>query len=131
MAAILLILISLGAVLALISAVRALRAWLGYRRARAAFQTDVADEVARLAKRAGELERGVASLDARASQLPIRISELQQSLAMLKTLTGVLGTSLRQAQRLLSLTSVKTSGTAHLADILGKRWQSWKTRRAV
>lgn len=129
MVTVLLILISIGAVLALVTGVLAFRAWLVYRRARAAFQTEVTDEVARLAQRAGELEKSVASLDARAGQLPVRISELQQSLAALKTLTGVLGTSLRQAQKILSVTRIKTSGTATLSNTIGKRWQSWRTNR--
>lgn len=129
MVTILLILISIGAVLALVTGVLALRSWLVYRRARATFQTEVTDEVARLAQRAGELERGVARLDARANQLPVKISELQQSLAALTALTGVLGTSLRQAQKILSVTRIKTSGTATLSNTIGKVWRSWKTSR--
>lgn len=129
MITILLILIPFGAILTLVTGLRALRAWLAYRRARATFQTEVTDEVARLAQRTGELERGVARLDARANQLPVRISELQQSLAALTALTGVLGTSLRQAQKILSVTRIKTSGTATLSDTIGKQWRSWKTNR--
>lgn len=129
MVTVLLILISIGAILALVAGVLALRAWLVYRWARAAFQTEVTDEVARLAQRTGELERSVANLDARASQLPVRISELQQSLIALKALTGILGASLRQAQKILSVTRIKTSGTATLSNTIGKRWRSWKANR--
>lgn len=115
-----LILILIGAVVALAASVRALRAWLGFRRARAAFQTDVADEVERLARRTGEIETRLSALDARAQQLPVRISELQQTLTTLKVLTGALATSLGQAQRVLSVTRIKTSGTSYLADALAK-----------
>lgn len=128
MITVLFILIAAGALLALVTGTRAVRAWLGFRRARTAFQDEVAAEVERLAGRAGETEVRVSALETRSRQLPIRISELQRSLATLKILTGVLATSLRQAQSVLSVTQLKTSGTANLADILGKRWRTWRAR---
>jgi hypothetical protein len=59
MPAVFLVLIALGALISLVASVRALRAYFGYRRARAAFQGSVTDEVARLAERTGELESGL------------------------------------------------------------------------
>ena len=110
------IMILLGAVISLITAVRALGAYLRFRRARAAFQSEVTDEVARLAARTDELERNLSALDARASELPIQISELQQSLDTLQVLTGALGTSLRQVQRVLSFNALKVLS----ADRIGR-----------
>jgi chromosome segregation ATPase len=117
-----LVLILIGAFLALLAGVRALGAWLSFRRTRATFQKNVAEEVDRLSRRTGELEASLSALDARAQQLPVRISRLQESLTTLRVLTGALGTSLRQAQRILAVTRLKTTGTARLADLLGK-WQ--------
>ncbi len=118
MITVLLILIAVGALISLVTGLRALRAYLGYRRARAAFQNAVADEVARLAERAGELESGLSALDARAARLPIQISELQRSLTALRVLTGTLGASLRQAQRVLSYSALKTLSATHLGRLL-------------
>src|SRR5215210_9477404 len=99
---VLLILILVGALISLVTAFRALGAYLRFRRARAAFQSEVTDEVARLAARTDELEINISALDARAAELPIQISELQQSLRTLQILTRTLGTSLRQIQKALS-----------------------------
>jgi chromosome segregation ATPase len=118
MTVVLLILIAVGALISLAAAVRALRAYLGYRRARAAFQSDVTAEVARLAERTGELESGLSALDARAAALPIQISELQQSLTSLRVLTGALSASLRQVQRVLSYGAIKTLSAARLGRLL-------------
>ena len=110
------ILILLGALFSLITAFRALGAYLRFRRTRAAFQSEVTDEVARLATRTDELERNLSALDARAAALPIQISELQQSLNSLHTLTRALGLSLRQAQKILSFNALKTLS----ADRIGR-----------
>ena len=110
------ILILLGALLSLFTAIRALRAYLRYRRARATFQSEVTDEVARLAARTDELERNLSALDARAAELPIRISELQRNLDNLQVLTRALGTTLRQVQRVLSFNALKTLS----ADRIGR-----------
>jgi len=118
MIALFLILIALGALISLVAAVRALRAYLGYRRARAAFQGAVTNEVARLAERTSELESGLSALDARAAELPIQISELQQSLTRLRILTGALSASLRQVQRVLSYSAFKTLSAARLGRLL-------------
>jgi Sec-independent protein translocase protein TatA len=101
------ILILLGALLSLFTATRALGAYLRFRRARATFQSEVTDEVDRLAARTDELERNLSALDARASELPIQISELQQNLNNLQVLTRALGTTLRQVQRVLSFNALK------------------------
>jgi chromosome segregation ATPase len=101
------ILITLGAMISLFTAVRALGAYLRFRRARATFQSEVTDEVARLAARTDELERNISALDARASELPIQISELQRNLDNLQILTRALGTALRQVQKVLSFNALK------------------------
>jgi chromosome segregation ATPase len=101
------ILITLGAVISLFTAVRALGAYLRFRRTRATFQSEVTDEVARLAARTDELERNISALDARASELPIQISELQRNLDNLQILTRALGTALRQVQKVLSFNALK------------------------
>jgi hypothetical protein len=118
MTAVFLVLIALGALISLVASVRALRAYFGYRRARAAFQGSVTDEVARLAERTGELESGLSALDARVAELPIQISELQQSLTRLRILTGALSASLRQVQRVLSYSAFKTLSAARLGRLL-------------
>jgi cell division protein FtsB len=110
------ILILLGALLSLFTAIRALGAYLRYRRARATFQSEVTDEVARLAARTDELERNLSALDARVAELPIQISELQQNLNNLQVLTRALGTTLRQVQRVLSFSALKTLS----ADRIGR-----------
>ena len=112
------ILIPVGAVLALLGGVAALRAYLRLRRARAAFQSHLTEEVDRLSRRTGELEENLAVLDARAQQLPIRISELQQSLATLRVLTGALAATLRQAQKALSYSALKTLSAGRIADLI-------------
>lgn len=118
MTLILLILILIGALISLFAAVRALGAYLRFRRARAAFQNEVTDEVARLAERTTELESNISALDARAAELPIQISELQQSLSTLKVLTGALAASLRQVQKILSYSALKTLSAARIGKIL-------------
>ena len=110
------ILILLGAVISLVTAIRALGAYLRFRRTRAAFRSEVTEEIARLTARTDELERNLSALDARASELPIQISELQQSLDALQVLTNALGTSLRQVQRVLSFNALKTLS----ADRIGR-----------
>jgi chromosome segregation ATPase len=111
----------LGAALALVAAVRALRAYLRLRRARAALQNHLTDEVVRLGRRTGELEKSILGLEVRAQRLPVQISELQRSLATLQILTGALATSLRQTQKVLSYSALKTLGAARVADLLRDR----------
>ena len=115
---VLLILILVGAVISGVTALRALGAYLRFRRTRAAFQDEVTDEVASLAARTDELEISISALDARAAELPIQISELQQSLTTLQVLTRALGTSLRQVQRVLSYDALKTLSAARIGKIL-------------
>jgi hypothetical protein len=121
MGTILLILILAGAVFALVTAFGALGAYLRLRRARAALNQRLTEEIANLAQRTGELERGLSDLDARAQQLPIRISELQQSLSTLQVLTQALAATLRQAQRVLSYSALKTLSAGRIADLLRYR----------
>jgi septal ring factor EnvC (AmiA/AmiB activator) len=118
MGTVLVILMLVGAALALVAAVVALRAYLRLRRARAAFSQHLTEEVDDLARRSGELEKSVSELDSRAQQLPIQIAELQQSLATLQVLTEALATSLRQVQRVLSYSALKTLSAARIAEFL-------------
>jgi septal ring factor EnvC (AmiA/AmiB activator) len=107
-----------GAVLALFAAIGALRAYLRLRRARAALQSNLTEEVDRLSRRTGELEKNLSTLDARAQQLPIQIAELQQSLSTLRVLTAALAATLQQAQRVLSYSALKTLSAGRIADLL-------------
>jgi septal ring factor EnvC (AmiA/AmiB activator) len=118
---VLVILIIVGAALALVAALGALRAYLRLRRARAALQTHLTEEVASLSQRTGELEKSISALDARAQQLPVQVSELQQSLATLQILTEALATSLRQTQKVLSYSALKTLSAARASDLLRAR----------
>jgi chromosome segregation ATPase len=118
---VLVILMLAGAALALVGAVGALRAYLRLRRARAAFNQHVTGEVDDLARRTDELEKSLSELDARAQQLPIRIAELQQSLATLRVLTEALATSLRQVQKVLSYSALKTLSATRIAELLQLR----------
>ncbi|MEW6636180.1 MAG: hypothetical protein AB1425_05135 [Actinomycetota bacterium] len=116
------LLIAVGALLALASAVSALRAWLRYRRARLALHLRLDEEVARLARRTGEVEERLSTLEIRAARLPVRIAELQQSLATLRVLTDALSTTLLQARRVLSYPALKTLSAARLERILPLRF---------
>ena len=115
---VLLILILLGALISLVTAFRALGAYLRFRRTRVAFQDEVTDEVTRLATRTDELESSLSALDARAAELPIQISELQQSLNTLQVLTGALAASMRQVQKILSYNALKTLSADRIGRIL-------------
>jgi hypothetical protein len=115
---VLLILILLGALISVVTAFRALGAYLRFRRTRAAFQGEVMDEVTRLSARTDELEISLSALDARAAQLPVQISELQQNLTTLQVLTRALGASLRQVQKVLSYNALKTLSAARIGKIL-------------
>ncbi len=130
MGTVLLILILVGAALAIVAGVRALRAYLSYRRARAALQKHLAQEVDRLARRTGELEKNLSALDSRAQQLPLQISELQQSLSTLRVLIGALAASLRQVQRVLSYSSLKDLGSERIANALRSRRPREKRRQS-
>jgi uncharacterized protein YjiS (DUF1127 family) len=112
------LLILVGALLSVVAAVAALRAYLRLRRARAALNQRLTEEISDLARSTGELERCLSDLDARAQQLPIRISELQQSLSTLRILTEALAATLRQAQRVLSYSALKTLSAGRVADLL-------------
>jgi hypothetical protein len=118
---VLVILIIVGAALALVAALGALRAYLRLRRARAALQNHLTQEVASLSQRTGELEKSISALDARAQQLPVQVSELQQSLATLQILTEALATSMRQTQKVLSYSALKTLSAARASDLLRAR----------
>ena len=118
MATVLVILILVSAALALVAAVGAILAYLRLRRARAAFQTHLTEEVTRLSRRTGELEQSLSALEARAQVLPVQIAELQSSLATLQILTGALAATLRQAQKVLSYSALKTLSAARVAELL-------------
>jgi uncharacterized protein YjiS (DUF1127 family) len=127
----LLVLVLVGATLALVTAVIALRAYLQLRRARAALNQRLNEEISDLARRTGEMERSLSDLDARALQLPIRISELQQSLSTLRVLTQALAATLRQAQRVLSYSALKTLSASRVADLLRFRAAPGNDPRSV
>ena len=127
----LLILILVGAAFALVTAVIALRAYLRLRRARAALNQRLNEEISDLARRTGEMERSLSVLDARAQQLPIRISELQQSLSTLRVLTQALAATLRQAQRVFSYSALKTLSAGRVADLLRVRAAPGNDPRSV
>lgn len=105
---ILLVLVGLGAVFALASAVAALGAYLRFRRARLELQGRLTEEVESLSRRTAELEKGLAELQVRSSGLPIKINEIQHSLSTLQVLTGALAGSLRQARRVLAYSVLRT-----------------------
>ena len=121
MEAILLILGLVCALFALATGIKALRAYLGLRRARADLRDRLTEEVDSLALRTTELEKSITVLDARAQQLPVRISSLQQNLATLRILTGALATSLRQVQMVLSYAELKTFSATRVSDLLQMR----------
>ena len=116
-----LILILLGAGLAVVSAVVALGAYLRYRRARVELQQRLSAEVERLARRAGELERGAATLQARTAALPVTIGELQHSLSTLRILSGALASSLAQARKVLSYSLSEAVVNARQANTADRR----------
>ena len=128
-----LILISIlaGAVLALVAAIGALRAYLRLRRTRAALQSNLTEEVDRLSRRTGELEENLATLDARSQQLPIQIAELQQSLSTLRVLTTALAATLQQAQKVLSYSALKTSSAGRIAARRTSRARAERVGRAA
>jgi predicted nucleic acid-binding Zn-ribbon protein len=115
------ILVLLSALVASLTGSSALRAGLRLRRTQIALRSHLYSEVTRLADRTTELEKNLSALDARAQALPVRISELQQDLATLRVLTKALGASLRQTQRLLSFTDIKSSLAGPLAKAFETR----------
>jgi hypothetical protein len=121
MGTVLIILVFASALISLFAGISALRAGFRLHRTRIGVQFRLFSEVEQLAGRATELEANVTALDARAQALPVRISELQQNLATLRILTGALGTSLRQAEKLLSTSGIKSSLARPLAGALGSR----------
>ncbi|HLM77155.1 MAG TPA: hypothetical protein VK361_01990 [Rubrobacteraceae bacterium] len=124
MGTLLVILVFTSALVALVAATSALRAGLKLRRTRAVLSSHLSSKVAQLARRSTELEKNLAALDARVQAMPVRISELQQNLATLRLLTSTLSTSLRQAQRVLSLTGLKSSLARPLAGAFGTQTKS-------
>ncbi len=110
--------IGIGAVLALVTALAALGAYLRYRQARTELQGSLASEIENLAQRTGELERGLVALQERSARLPISISGLQQNLSTLQVLTSALAGSLGQAQRVLSYSALKTLSGTYLGRLL-------------
>jgi chromosome segregation ATPase len=121
MGTILIILVCASALVALVMAIFALIAGLKLRRTRAALRSNLYSEIAQLSYRTAELEKNLDALDARAAALPVRLFELQQNLATLQVLTNTLGTSLRQAQRIVSFTSFKSSLARPLAKAFEAR----------
>ena len=117
----LIILVLVSAFVALVTGVSALRAGLRLRRTRAALRTNLYSEIDQLTRRSAELEENLAALDARAQDLPVRISELQQNLATLRVLTNALGASLRQSRRVLSFTGPRPSRDDESESLIGHK----------
>jgi len=113
--------IGVGALLALVTGLAALGAYLRYRQARTELQENLASEVENLAQRTGELERGLLALQERSARLPISISGLQQNLSTLQVLTAALAGSLGQAQRVLSYSVRETVNATPLGRLLPSR----------
>lgn len=122
----LLALILIGAVLALVTAVRALGAWLRYRRARIELRDHLTDEVANLLTRTGEMEENLTNLEARSQQLPVQIAELQESLTTLRILTSALTSTLQQLSRALSFDAIKALSAVQLSNLLPSRSETRK-----
>ena len=123
------ILILSGALLSIVAGVIALRAWLSFRRTRLALQQRLSEDVARLTVRTGELEEGLAALDARSQQLPVHISQLQENLVTLRILTRTLSVSLRQTQRILSYSGLKTFSAERVSDLFATLRESTEPQR--
>ncbi|CAN5136275.1 hypothetical protein BH18ACT10_BH18ACT10_17000 [soil metagenome] len=111
----------IAAFLSMVAAIRAIRAWLRYRRARIELRDHLTDEVANLLSRTGEMEENLASLETRSQELPIQIAELQESLTTLRILTSALTSTLRQVSRVLSFDAIKTLSAVHLSNLLPSR----------
>ena len=109
--------ILVGALLSAVTGASALRAGLRLKRARAVLEAEVGTEVVRLVERASELEESISVLSARAEALPIRVSELRNSLMTLGILTGALGASLRQAQKVLTSAGMKSAVAKPLSGL--------------
>ena len=118
-----------GAVLALVTGVRALRSWVRYRRTRIELRDHMTEEVASILVRTGELEKNLSALEARSQQLPVQIAELQESLTTLQVLTSALSASLTQLQRALSFSALKTLSAVHLSNLLPSRQTMRNERR--
>jgi len=129
MTGVLLVLILIGALLTLVTGVRALRAWLRYRRARAALQDHMTEEVANLLSRTSEMEKNLSALDARSQQLPVQIAELQENLTTLRILNSALSASLQQLQRALSFSALKTLSAVHLSNLFPSHPAARNVRR--
>jgi uncharacterized protein YjiS (DUF1127 family) len=116
-----LILIFCGAALSAIAAAVALRAWLRFRRARQDLVGRLSDDVTRLSGRASEIQERLSAVETRAGQLPIQLSSLQRNLAILRTLTNALTTSLNQTRRVLSLSRLTNRGFDLLPNLFRAR----------
>jgi mevalonate kinase len=120
MGTLLTILVLASGLFALVTGVSALRAGLRLRRTYLGLRVHFYTEVARLTDRTAEVEQNLTALGTRVEALPVRLHELQQNLTMLRILSGTLGTSLRQAQRVLSSAGLKSSLARPLAGAFGR-----------
>lgn len=124
MSPILVVILVLGTVLTLVTAVMAIRAGVSAFVAQARLRSQLASEVERLSQRAGELEERTARLERRTQELPVKIDRVQENLADLRLLTGNLYATLVQARRMLSYSGLKTSGTSWLSKTARRRLRS-------
>lgn len=124
MSPILLVILVVGALLALVTAAIAIRAGLSAFVAQLRLRRELASEVERLSQRAGELEEKTARLERRTRELPVKMGRVQENLADLRVLTGNLYVTLSQARRALSYSGMKTSGTSWLSKTVRRRVRS-------
>lgn len=113
-----------GAVLTLVTAGMAVRAGVRAFVARARLRRDLASEVEHLSSRAGELQSRTARLERRTQELPVKMGRVQENLAELRVLSGNLYVTLSQAQRMLSYSGIKSSGTSWLSNTVRRRARS-------
>ena len=104
-----------SALFALLAGISALKAFLSLRRTRDALRSRLRPEVSELAQRTARAEKNLAALDARAQALPVRVGELQQNLATLRVLTNALGASLRQTEKVVTPTGLRSSFSGPLS----------------
>lgn len=124
MSPILVVILVVGTVLTLVTAVMAIRAGLSAFVAQARLRSQLASKVERLSQRASELEERTARLERRTQELPVKIDRVQENLADLRVLTGNLYVTLAQARRMLSYSGLKTSGTSWLSKTARRRMRS-------
>lgn len=112
------IVVGVSVILALITAVMALRAGLSLWRTQNEVQENLVPDVELLSRRTQILQKNLDELNREASELPIRIQSLQRHLALLQLLTGTLNSSLKELRRALGYTDLKNFGATNLSNAI-------------